>query len=375
MDAESVPSAELLKLVESGTQRCGVLIAFGVILVAGSYFFAHDPVLQELTTFIRVSRVAGVLLCILGWPGLAAWCARPLDYLWRRRAKAPRVVVWLTRSLWHLRPNVDTLFLHQACLEWAGDREAVQISERILGLWVQECFPPEVLNKVVNTFITFGRYREALELTPPWNGGGDDRHKVIQVNLVEAEYNLGLLSDARSRIDRLKQAPPEAQWLDAGLRLQEAWLLTLEGQEEAGLALAQGVDPEHLPDRFRAEVHFARGFALIELERFEQARTEIRQGLARSLRPSSVRNGHFLLGCCEQKAGELDAAVKHFARGAAMPYTGQGGDALLAYGRTLEDLGRTEQARKIFDLLLQRDPQSHACAFARVRLQVISAAR
>ncbi|HYO72938.1 MAG TPA: tetratricopeptide repeat protein, partial [Archangium sp.] len=81
-----------------------------------------------------------------------------------------------------------------------------------------------------------------------------------------------------------------------------------------------------------------------------------------------TRNGLLLLGRIALAAGRLEEALRFFEAGATHPYKGQGGDGLLAWGDCLAKLGRQEEARKTWQLVLDRDAQSGAASEAASRL-------
>jgi tetratricopeptide (TPR) repeat protein len=122
---------------------------------------------------------------------------------------------------------------------------------------------------------------------------------------------------------------------------------------------------------YRCEFFFTRAAALLALHRYGEARRAAEEGLERARRVSSTRNGLFLLGRIALAAERLEEALRFFEAGATHPtYKGQGGDALLAWGDCLEKLGRHEEARVAWGLVLERDAQSGAAWEAQARLGI-----
>jgi tetratricopeptide (TPR) repeat protein len=373
VDKSAGHSAELIELAKREMLNRNLRLLAGMAAVALSWVVMWAPIVRESKALIVASPFVGLLLLLFS----AADDPSEKLWAWVAEQKATRrlesLLLWLTGTIWRLRRDLTSLFVYHACLDYFGRGEAVAVARRILSLFTRETIPGICLNTIVDTFITYGRYRDAVALSPASVADDPDEYfKLTELNIVEAEYNLGRLDDARRRLERLKETPAKKAIVAAGLRQQDAWLLALEGQSELALGKAQAVARDDLPKQFHAEVHFTRALPAIQLGRFEHARAELQQALACALRQPSIRNYHFLMGLCERRAGALESALEHFARGVAHPYRGQGGDALLAYGQTLEELQRSDEARRVYDLLLERDPESRACARARERLRVLS---
>jgi tetratricopeptide (TPR) repeat protein len=193
---------------------------------------------------------------------------------------------------------------------------------------------------------------------------------LVQVNAAEALYNLGCLRAARRRLDRAEAIAGRADGLVAsGLRLNRAWLLALENQGEEALALADGVDPASLPPEYHAEIGYTRAFALLAQGRFDDARSAASEARKLAKRPSSERNGTFLLGLIDHRAGRGEDAIALFEEGAQHAYRDQGGDALFAWAEALEALGRPADAHLAYERVIDRDPESLAARRARGHLR------
>lgn len=226
-----------------------------------------------------------------------------------------------------------------------------------------------------NAFITAGRYWEALAVESMWgdeylaqsHAEPDDDFALLQVNLAEAEYNLGRWEEARRRLQPLEHLElPEI--VAHGVTLQLAWIAAHRGDGNLARKLANRASEESMPEVYRTEVHYTRALAMLSLGRFEKAERLVRHGLKLAMRRSSERNGLYLLGRVLAAAGSVEEALGCFERGAEHDYKGQGGDGLLFWGDLLHRCGREEEARRAWALAIERDEQSESASIARGRL-------
>jgi tetratricopeptide (TPR) repeat protein len=232
---------------------------------------------------------------------------------------------------------------------------------------------------MIDTLIMAGRYREALELPAAWSDsarevGARAEHQAYAlacVNRVEAAYNLGRLDVAQVMIAELGSVRLDGD-AKVAFELQRAWLAVLCGSPERALASLEGVRVA-LP-AYRAELCYARGFALSALGRHAAARSEAQRGLGVALRASSVRNGLYLCAAIAHAADDPTRALRWYEAGFEHPYRAQGGAALVSFGELLAGRGDRARAELAYISALDRDPQSHACDTARARLAQLRAA-
>ena len=277
----------------------------------------------------------------------------------------------MRRSLRQLRVHAHEA-LGQTTRAVEGARRLAD-EARTVGDW-------SLANTAINTFINAGLYREALEVERGWEPqaahasedvgdglGPDEQAALAQFNLCEALYNLGDWEAARERLRVVEEAAVGEPLLQQAILMQRAWILAHTGQAADALAALEQLKREDIPRVYWSEVSFTRAAALLALGRYDEAGNEAREGLKHARRVASTRNGLFMLGHIARAAGRLEEAARHFEAGAAHPYKGQGGGALLAWGDCLEKLGRGERAREAWRLVLERDPQSAAAREAATR--------
>ena len=265
---------------------------------------------------------------------------------------------WMRASLWRM-----DLY----ALSALGETEAAVAGARRLAVHAKADGCVDCANCVVNLFINAGLYLEALAIEKGWQGPSEPQTPhaeqewaLVRFNLVEAVYNLGGWEAALARLNALEEVARRHPFLWNFFPVQRAWILAHTGRGTEALDALRQVDWRGVPPEYRSEVCFTRAAALLALRRYDEAHQEASAGLKLALRASSTRNGLFLLGRIAHAAGRREEALRFFEAGARHPYKGQGGDALLAWGDCLDELGRHEEAREAWRLVLDRDKQSGA---------------
>src|SRR3954465_5498192 len=155
---------------------------------------------------------------------------------------------------------------------------------------------PSALNQAVDRLIAAGSYLGALAL--PGRFVAEERDTacelLVQINLAEAEYNLGRWSEAWERLrglDPLTAAFPIAR---AGLAQQRAWIAAHTGRADEALHHWQRAELRDLPRHYHAEHFFTGAVARIAAGRHEGARGCALAGAAAAIRRSSKRNALFI---------------------------------------------------------------------------------
>lgn len=231
------------------------------------------------------------------------------------------------------------------------------------------------INQIINELITAGKYAEALVVAP--FAKVDQRFgkisegvslALVQINLAEAEYNLGRWDAALARMNGLDDIAAKGEITRAGLMLQRAWVLGHLGRGPEAWGCAELIRPEELPVDYRTERHYSRAAAHLACGRIRHARAEVEGGLAIVKRPSSERNGWFFLARLAAEEARWEEAVTWCERAAAHRYRYQGGDGLLVWGDALAKLGRDKEARAAWQLAVERDPQGESARWAAERL-------
>jgi len=230
--------------------------------------------------------------------------------------------------------------------------------------------PEWMLNGMVDGFIAAGRYQEALALPEQFvvRGSRDTASELlVQINLAEAEYNLGLWDDAWERLsdlDPLSAAFPIAR---AGLAQQRAWIAAHTGKPDEAIHWWRRADLDDLPRNYHAEHFFTGAVACLGMGRHDVARRCAFAGADVAIRPSSKRNALFIRARVAAAEDEPARAESLCREAAAFPYRAQGGDGLLLWGDLLVRLDRLDEAREAYELAVARDPQSVSARLARER--------
>jgi tetratricopeptide (TPR) repeat protein len=228
------------------------------------------------------------------------------------------------------------------------------------------------LNQAVDALIAAGCYAEALALPERFvaHGSRDSVSELlVQINLAEAEYNLGRWNAAWDRLrglDPLAAAFPVAR---AGLAQQRAWIMAHTGRPDEALHHWQRADLSDLPRHYHAEHFFTGAVALIGMGKHDAARGCALAGTHRAIRPSSKRNALFVRARVAAATNDWTLAESLCRSAAAFLYRGQGGDGLLLWGDVLTRLERLAEARQAYALAMERDSQSQSARIAAGRLR------
>lgn len=254
--------------------------------------------------------------------------------------------------------------------EYTGrTKEAVAAARRLLD---SRRYNLVLANTCINALINSGAYAEALRVELPHTDDPVQKGSwaLCQVNLAEAEYNLGRWSDALVRLDEARRRVWALDALTlAGHHAQRAWVLAhLNRPAEARAAIDQAVRDD-LPIIFRAEHFFTEAVVRLSEGRYEHALVTAEAGAAAALRASSHRNAAFLIAQICVRLELFERAEAEFQRGAQMAYRAQGGAGLLEWGKLLARLGRHDEAVVAWQLAIERDPQSESAALAQKRLE------
>lgn len=223
---------------------------------------------------------------------------------------------------------------------------------------------------VVNTLITAGRYQRALTIKVPVDGqhSGLFANALNEVNLAEAEYNLGRWSEALARVDSIQCSRSQSSLVASGAAAQRAWILAHLGQMERARASFAEVRLADFPAYFKAEPHYTKAAIELAAGELDAALEAVALGLQTAVRASSKRNGLFLRARIRAGRGEHEQALADFEIASKADYRWQGGDGLLAWGDLLQRMGRSADAARAWQLTVERDPESESAALATQRL-------
>jgi tetratricopeptide (TPR) repeat protein len=309
---------------------------------------------------------------LLGWTALSVWVHQVHNALifeagdWRG---AERWLRWFGFMIPARLRRLSALTI----AEYAGHTAlALERAEQLLSAHDDL----SSLNGGVNAFINAGQYGRALEVAARWTAPPSDpaplAWALLQVNLAEAEYNLGRWDAALSRLDRVRASCNPRGLANAGERQQRAWILAHLGRPGEARAALSGIDTRDLPGIFHAEHQFTMARVALAAGEVEQAYRDVQRGLSLARRASSVRNGLFLRARILAVRGATDGALRDFEKAAALPFRTQGGDGLLAWGDLLRAQRREQEAQSAFALAVERDGESVSARHASERLSLES---
>src|SRR6266446_2732146 len=115
---------------------------------------------------------------------------------------------------------------------------------------------PSLVNLAVETLVASGKYSEALAIPLQFllEGATDAVNKVlVQINLSEAEYNLGRWQQSLSRLSTLDESAAPFDIARAGLALQRAWILAHVAARQRDWARADSLCQAAAEHRYRGQ--------------------------------------------------------------------------------------------------------------------------
>jgi len=231
---------------------------------------------------------------------------------------------------------------------------------------------PWALNQAIDRLIAAGCYGEAFALADRFAAEGPRdtaSELLVQINLAEAEYNVGRWGAAWDRmrgLDPLAAAFPVAR---AGLAQQRAWIAAHTGRPDEAVHHWLRADLRDLPRHYHAEHYFTGTVALLGRGDREAAHRCAVSGDAAAFRPSSKRNALFIRARVAAAMNDWLLAESLCRAAARHPYLAQGGDGLLLWGNLLARLERPAEARQAYALALERDGESESARLAATQLQ------
>jgi tetratricopeptide (TPR) repeat protein len=247
--------------------------------------------------------------------------------------------------------------------------EAVALAKRRLR---ELGVPAQNRNTAIDLLISAGAYEAALAAEPtsrmPRGAQEAMGMALAQVNLAEAEYNLGRWDAAEARLRPLDLSC----WLfpisRAGLLQQRAWIAAHRGHGARAAELCAQARVNWLPRMYQAEYHFTRAAASLAGGRCDEADRALADAERVAIRLSSRRNLLFLRARVAAVRGDWPRAEALCREAAGHAFRGQGGGGLLLWAEALERLGRPAEATEALRLVAERDPESESARDAAERL-------
>lgn len=230
---------------------------------------------------------------------------------------------------------------------------------------------PFALNQAVDKLITLGRYREALALPEKFESAERDTcsELLVEINLAEAEYNLGRWGAAWERLRELDPIAAMFPITRAGLAQQRAWIAAHTGRPAEAMHQLARAELRDLPRPYHAEHFFTAAVAALAAGRPDDARRHALAAADLAIRPSSRRNALFIRARVAAALGDWQRAESLCRAAASHSYRAQGGDGLVLWGDALMRLGCTDEAWEAYQLAIDRDPQSESAAHAAGRIE------
>ena len=224
--------------------------------------------------------------------------------------------------------------------------------------------PTWTRNLAIDILISAGAYVTALSAEPSMTMPANAREALglalIQINLAEADYNLGRWDAAGARLRGLDLACWCFPIARAGLLQQRAWIAAHRGRAAEALELCDSMKPRWLPPTYRTEYYFTRAAALLAAGRIEDAEAAVGQGQRLARRLSSKRNALYMRARVAEARGDWVSTERLCRDAANHAFRGQGGAGLLLWAQALKQLGHHPEAEAALRLVAERDPESAA---------------
>jgi tetratricopeptide (TPR) repeat protein len=227
-------------------------------------------------------------------------------------------------------------------------------------------------NLAIDVLVSAGEYQAALAAEPPPIEKPTRLAAcglaLIQINLAEAEYNLGRWDMAEARLTRAQAACRRFAVTRAGLLQQRAWIAAHRGRGVEALELCASVAPRALPRVYQAELHFTMAAALIAAGRLDEAEDALARAERVAIRLSSCRNLLVLKARIAAARDDWERAEELCREATQHASRGQGGSGLLLWAEALTRLGRRKDAEDALRMAVARDPESEAACEAAAML-------
>lgn len=286
----------------------------------------------------------------------------------------------LSRALAPLAPFVlgpkvgGSMAFHAAVSALREEGKLAEATALATARLAEPDFPAWSRNVAIDILISAGAYHAALGSEPapqlPKNAQEALGLVLIQINLAEAEYNLGRWDAAEARLRPLDLAAWPFPICRAGLLQQRAWIAAHRGRPAEALELCAMMKPRWLPPIYQAEYHFTRAASLLGAGQIDKAEAALTEAEWLAKRSSTRRNALFMRARLAAARGDSVGAERYCREAASHPFRGQGGSELLLWVQVLRQLERSGEADAALRLVPQRDPESEAATTAAELLAV-----
>jgi tetratricopeptide (TPR) repeat protein len=324
----------------------------------------------------HMDRIGDLLLLAVGpfivvWGTVQLWAtsrARLADkeLAQRRPAHALRAIAPLRRLPGRNFQTAVLVVEFQANTQTGNHDDAAKALGKLSALKAAGLSIWSEVNLATCELVTAGRYQEALTVDRSWPADDLDLAKTVDpamfgvtlINRAEALHNLARNDEAHALLDTATPLVADYPLGKHGLQCLRAWILIHQGDLERAREALSSVERAALAPFFTAEVDFT--WAALERDTgdYSQALSHAEQGLSLAERPSSVRNGHFMIATIAALSGDSARALKEFEKALAHPYKGQARYGLLRFAAFLSARGDTVRATEVMHLSTKLDPES-----------------